>query len=472
MCAIIGALIWDKTPLGVSAANRVIDHIGSASFARGRDGWGYTVREAPHSGQPCGFERKSVRRATDWEHGGEYFDPFRLLEAGVLIGNFRAEPTTEYVAHKRYEDQQPYRCGKWSIVHNGTVANDADLRTNLLKTRIDSAAIAEVLAGLTYREELGGNTVEALSCTFRDTVAVLKGSYAILAAHDDHPGLVFAACNYRPIWFAQGDRSVFFASSRSYFPDALVPQMLEPYSCWAFTSDGRQRLDTAPAQGARALVVCSGGMDSVVAAVAAQRQGYAVELVHFRYGSRAEGPEVQAIHAVAKHLDVRLHVLPMAIYDPADSPLLRHDSDIAGGEAGAEFAHEWVPARNLVMLALATAFAEAKGFDTIVLGNNLEEAGAYPDNEPEFIDRFNDLLPFAVGDGKRVRVIMPVGNLMKHEIVSLGHELGAPLHLTWSCYRAGPLHCGTCGPCFMRRTAFDINGLPEVIEYQSKGTGA
>lgn len=60
---------------------------------------------------------------------------------------------------------------------------------------------------------------------------------------------------------------------------------------------------------------------------------------------------------------------------------------------------------------------------------------------------------------------MPVGNMMKHEIVQLGHQLGAPLDKTWSCYRAGELHCGTCGPCYMRRKAFKINGLPEVIRY-------
>ena len=121
------------------------------------------------------------------------------------------------------------------------------------------------------------------------------------------------------------------------------------------------------------------------------------------------------------------------------------------------------------MLSLATAYAEAKGYDKLILGNNLEEAGAYPDNEPEFIARFNDLLPFAIGDGKRLQVLMPVGNLMKHEIVALGHRLGAPMHLTWSCYRNGPVHCGTCGPCYMRRKAFEINKLPEVIPYANEG---
>jgi 7-cyano-7-deazaguanine synthase len=218
----------------------------------------------------------------------------------------------------------------------------------------------------------------------------------------------------------------------------------------------------------RALVVCSGGLDSVVAATKLVREGHDVELIHFMYGSRAEGREQAAVVAVGEALGVPVRFHAISAYQPEDSPLLRADSTIAGGEEGAEFAHEWVPARNLLMLATATALAEARGFQLVALGNNLEEAGAYPDNEPEFIDRFNDLLPFAVGDGKRVRVVMPVGNMMKHEIVALGHELKAPLHLTWSCYRTGPVHCGRCGPCYMRSTAFHINGLPEVIEYASK----
>jgi len=67
-----------------------------------------------------------------------------------------------------------------------------------------------------------------------------------------------------------------------------------------------------------------------------------------------------------------------------------------------------------------------------------------------------------------MRVVMPVGNLMKHEIVALGEQLGAPMGLTWSCYRSGPVHCGTCGPCFMRRTAYTINELPDPLQYAKK----
>jgi 7-cyano-7-deazaguanine synthase len=463
MCAIIGALLWRVTPVHLHEGNRIVNHIGNASFARGRDGWGYYVNEGFDQ-----FQNKSIIRSKNWSNQAKIFSEENTQAAVTMIGNFRAEPTTEYVVNKRKHDQQPYGLNGWNVVHNGTIANDKELRTRSYPTNIDSAAIVEQLVAVG-----GGNVYDHdyARTVFQRVISKLKGSYAILATHDDFPDLILVACNYRPIWFIEQESGVFFASSHHYFPKEFIPQMIPPYSMWAFSPDRIDRLDKEPAKNRKALVICSGGMDSVVAATSVINDGYQVELVHFRYGSRAEGPEVTAIKTVAEHLGVPLHFIPMNIYDPKDSPLLRSDSTIAGGEAGAEFAHEWVPARNLVMLAIATAFAEAKGFDTIVLGNNLEEAGAYPDNEPEFIERFNDLLPFAVGDGKHIRVIMPVGNLMKHEIVALGHKLLAPLHLTWSCYRAGEIHCGTCGPCFMRRTAFEINGLPEVIQYASNSRG-
>lgn len=460
MCSIFGAVLHVSSPSAVSRANKALDYIMQRSQQRGRDGWGYHVGEHRHMGGTNNYERRSVLRNDSWPDI-EFFNPFSVLESGHMIGNMRAEPTTEFVEQKRDYDQQPYRLGKWTIVHNGTIANDKALRTDRLTTTIDSAAIVELLAELDMEVE----SFSAIANHFRDSIQKLKGSYAILATHDDHRDIVFAACNYRPIWFASDVSGTYFASARDYFPEQMTPQMVEPYSCWAFQGGARYRLDDPVTDRGRALVVCSGGMDSVVAATQMVRDGVETHLLHFQYGSRAEGPEHAAIMAVAAQLGTPLHIVPMGIYNEKDSPLLQADSEIAGGEAGAEFAHEWVPARNLVMLSLATAYAEANGFQTIVLGNNLEEAGAYPDNEPEFINRFNDLLPFAVGDGKRVRVVMPVGNLMKHEIVALGERLGAPMGATWSCYRSGPTHCGTCGPCFMRRTAYNINGLKDPLQY-------
>jgi len=467
MCAIFGAAIWYPEFSHLSKANFWLNEICSASMERGRDGRGWIVNSIQSEiGGGSSWVFREPERKTEWRSEPVLFFK-RGLDKASCIGNLRAEPTTEYVVDKKPTDQQPYCFGPWAIVHNGTIANDKELRTNELETSIDSAAIVELLA----QEEMRNCLPDAVGAYFAKCIAKLKGSYAILATHDDHPDMILAAANYRPIWFSWKPQAVFFASARHYFPSSHVSQMLEPYSVWLFNKDGRFRLDRPKvSNNQKALVICSGGLDSTVAASWAKAEGYQVELLHFRYGSRAEGPEVKAVHDIAEAFDVPLHMMPLPIYKPEDSPLLRADSAIAGGEQGAEFAYEWVPARNLVMLSIATALAEAGGFETLVLGNNLEEAGAYPDNEPEFIARFNDVLPFAVADGKRVRVVMPVGNLMKHEIVALGHKLGAPLDKTWSCYRAGEQHCGTCGPCFMRRTAFEINGLPEVITYEKERT--
>ena len=382
------------------------------------------------------------------------------IDFRFLVGNCRAEPTTEWVKDKSTNDQQPYECGDWVIVHNGTVANDKELRTGELPTTFDSAAIAEFL--------------HANRCVNLDSLLeVIKGSYAILA-FNKRSFTFHVACNYRPIWMSFVHGNVYFGSNRDFVPRGKIgraPEMFGPYKYGIFGADGHcfatRSLRALPLKN-KTLVVCSSGLDSTVAAQVCKNRGDDVTLIHFRYGSRAEGPELRAIHEIAAHLQVPLVVKPIPIYSQEDSNLLNPVCDIAGGEAGAEYAHEWVPARNLVMLAIATAYAEAKGFNKIVLGNNLEEAGAYPDNEPEFIDRFNDILPFAVGDGKIVEVEMPVGNMMKHEIVALGLKEKAPLHLTWSCYKNGSLHCGLCGPCYMRRKAFEINDAEEVIEYASE----
>ena len=461
MCAIIGAAIDPRGPSSTSLAQAYLSEVWHRSHERGRDGRGYhrvTARGTTvgHASvlRHCRGRRIDVTPVVAETHGPQ-----------SIIGNLRAEPTTEFVRDKHLYDQQPYVTKSWAVVHNGTIANDKELRTHELPTTIDSAAIAEVLGDVQGFPD------------FVDAIQKLKGSYAILAAHHAEPGRVYVAANYRPIWYVQTLVGVFFASARDYFPDHFqgmgnAPQMLPPYTAALFTPEGLQKhrsLYTQPTIGDRALVVCSGGLDSVVSATYAKKVMNAdVHLIHFKYGSRAEGPEVEAVRAVAKYLECELTIMPLPVYSKGDSHLLDPDSAVAGGEAGAEFAHEWVPARNLLLLSVATAFAEAKGIDTLVLGNNLEEAGAYPDNEPEFIARFNDLLPFAVADGKRMQVLMPVGNLMKHEIVALGESLDAPMHLTWSCYRAGKLHCGKCGPCFMRRKAFEINGLNEVISYEDK----
>ncbi|MEM3516084.1 MAG: 7-cyano-7-deazaguanine synthase, partial [Saccharolobus sp.] len=198
--------------------------------------------------------------------------------------------------------------------------------------------------------------------------------------------------------------------------------------------------------------------------------GNDVVLLHFNYRHKAEEREREAVRKIAEYLQVPLIEIDTDLFKMiGHSTLIKGGGDIVkdrSGEEGAEFAHEWVPARNLIFLSVAIAIAESNGFDAVASGINLEEAGAYPDNEMEFIRLLNKLSPYATGPNKKVEVLMPVGNLVKHEIVKLGYEIGAPLHLTWSCYEGGQKHCGKCGPCYMRKMAYKINGLKDPIAYE------
>lgn len=459
MCSIFGSITRPST-----LANMHMNNLIRRSHERGRDGRGFLVQTASSS-----YMFKSIRRATGDEWNSYDFYTINKTETQTVIGNTRAEPTTEYVHEKHMDDQQPYSLTEWTIVHNGTIANDVDLRSEQFASypsQIDSAAIVEQLEA-----HAGGNTHQEVYLGFQAIIRKLKGSFAILATHNSFPGVIFFACNYRPIWHTYNMSDVYIGSTEDSLPNNFPKKMVAPYSTGYITPEivhiDAGNLYPKRELNNRVLVVCSGGMDSVVAAAALKYEGYNIELLHFQYGCRAQSPEYKAVTDAANALQCKVHFMSLPIYDPSDSPLLRADSKIAGGEVGAEFAHEWVPARNLVMLSIAVAIAEAKGFHYVGLGNNLEEAGAYPDNEPEFINRLNTALPFAVGDGKRVKIIMPVGNLMKHEIVDLGVRVGAPMKSTWSCYKSGEKHCGKCGPCHMRRVAFQINGLKDPMEYES-----
>ena len=175
-----------------------------------------------------------------------------------------------------------------------------------------------------------------------------------------------------------------------------------------------------------------------------------------------------AVTAIAEHLGCETIFVDMAdLFGNVigGSPLTNTGDTIADGEAGAEYAFEWVPARNLIMLSVATGIAEAHGFGTLALGNNMEEAGAYPDNEQEFIRLLNDVMPYATADSKRVNIEMPVGAFVKHEIVKYGNEVNAPIGLSWSCYNDGEVHCGKCGPCYMRRHAHEMHNLVDPTQY-------
>lgn len=454
-CAIFGA-IKDESA-GAYAANA-----WALSVERGRDAWG--IEHLTQPGEP-------VTRWSSMAHVEPGF-----TAAGTYIGNRRAEPTTEWVHAKTDKDTQPFHTpGGWVIAHNGTIANDRDIIAALRErrgffepeTRIDTIAVGVALDVLSVEDNSRPNAVLR-------AVEMLKGSFALLMVHVDDPGTIWYAVNYKPAFVTDTPHGTYITSQAHYVPHEDIrdpqPVAIPPYTFGRITrAKGLEVLQTLyKPQGSRTLVVCSGGLDSTVAATEFVRRGDEVTLLHLRYGCKAEDREVRAVEEIAERLGCEVVVLTTSFFkDAAPSSLTDDDAEIVtgfGGADGAEYGHEWVPARNTVMMSLAAAYAEAYEYDRIVLGNNLEESGGgYPDNEQEFINRWNDLLPFAVKPYANITIEQPLGSLMKHEIVAKGLELDAPMELTWSCYSGGDTHCGTCGPCFMRKTAFQMNNATDPV---------
>ncbi len=462
MCSINGCLLFrcERTQESLLKIESKLRSLITAGEDRGRDSYGIvTFSEGK---EPNVFKRLGKPSSSIDEWDG-HFSP----STTIVINNNRAEPTPEYISEKTERDIQPFG-DNIVITHNGVVANDLELAAEYSldpSSKIDSAVIPPLL------EICWDGSVQNLKQILLEK---LVGSYALGIVDSRRPTDLFLACNYKPL-FIEYDRKnevLFFSSLDDYFRntnifDSNPVREISPYS--------RVRLDTEkhleevslwksnPKRDKRALVISSGGLDSTVAAKMMIDKGYDVTLLHVRYHHRAQAKEDEAAKNIANALGVGIIFFDTDLFKKiGHSSLLdtsREISTIREGRSGAEFAHEWVPARNLIFLSIATAIAESSGYGVIATGINLEEAGAYPDNEMVFNSKFSRVLPHATQVQRRVLIEMPVGNLMKHEIVRVGLMINAPLQLTWSCYEAGEKPCGMCGPCFMRRKAFEINSV-------------
>ncbi len=224
----------------------------------------------------------------------------------------------------------------------------------------------------------------------------------------------------------------------------------------------------------RAVCVCSGGIDSTVAATIASRAGYDLYILHVSYGQRAETRERAAVKEIAAYLNAReLKYVELGfLKELGGSALTDPGTAVPIGEEVHLDRYEtpptWVPCRNLVFLSIASAYAEAIRAESIFVGFNAEEAKSYPDNSREFVNRYNLVLPKAVAYSSRPpRVLAPLVDMQKPEIIKKGIEVKAPLELTYSCYIGGDKHCGSCESCLHRRRGFQMAGVTDPTEYVS-----
>jgi 7-cyano-7-deazaguanine synthase len=123
-----------------------------------------------------------------------------------------------------------------------------------------------------------------------------------------------------------------------------------------------------------------------------------------------------------------------------------------------------VPNRNMIMLAVAIGHAVSLKFDSVAFGAHAGDHAIYPDCRPVFASAMDVVAQLC--DWQAIRLLRPFIGYSKADIVRIGHELGVPMQLTWSCYKGGDLHCGKCGTCVERREAFQLAGVSDLTQYE------
>ena len=224
----------------------------------------------------------------------------------------------------------------------------------------------------------------------------------------------------------------------------------------------------------KAVVLLSGGLDSTTVLAYALSKGYDAIPLTIGYGQR-HSRELDSARSVVRHYRLRDHViLDLDLGFLRTSALTSKRVDVPYRSSldgiGEDIPVTYVPARNILMLSIAAGLCETEGGDAIFIGANAVDYSGYPDCRPEFFRAYEEVLRVGTKagvEGRPIRIEAPILRMTKAEIVKLGTELKAPLHLTWSCYRGGERACGHCDSCLLRLKGFKDNGLQDPIIYEA-----
>lgn len=222
--------------------------------------------------------------------------------------------------------------------------------------------------------------------------------------------------------------------------------------------------------GTEAVVLLSGGLDSMVAAALARERGFALNALTIDYNQRHRR-EIEAAREIARHLGARRHVvLPLDLRRFGGSALTDDIAVPKDGVDPADIPITYVPARNLIFLSLTLGWAEAVGAHDIFIGVNALDYSGYPDCRPEFIASFTETARLGTKEGAEGRpfsIHAPLQHWGKARIAEEAHRLGLDPAMSWSCYDPTPegLACGLCDSCRLRRAGFAQAGLEDATRY-------
>ena len=220
-----------------------------------------------------------------------------------------------------------------------------------------------------------------------------------------------------------------------------------------------------------AVVLLSGGMDSLVCAAIAATTHKRLAFLHLNYGQKTSVKELECFQKISDHYHIPAEsrkVIQMDFLKQISGSSLTDDRITVKTYDGDESSipSSYVPFRNSIILSLAVSWAESLGAKELYIGANFEDSPGYPDCRPEYYKAFNELVRLGTKDGN-IHVHTPVIHMKKSEIVTEGLKLKAPFELSWSCYARSDKACGVCDSCALRLRGFREANTPDPITYQN-----
>ena len=211
----------------------------------------------------------------------------------------------------------------------------------------------------------------------------------------------------------------------------------------------------------KSLILLSGGLDSLVS-LGLKKEELNTELaLTFDYGQKSAQDEITASSKICKYYNIKHKIIKLDFLKEITNTSLVSDKELPKG-VQENSAAVWVPNRNGLFLNIAGSFADSYGYDYILIGANKEESETFPDNTKEFIDRINAEFEYATT--VKPKVIAPLINYVKNDIVRLALLNNIPLEMTMSCYKGGEKHCGECESCTRLKKALEFNNAESYLK--------
>lgn len=221
----------------------------------------------------------------------------------------------------------------------------------------------------------------------------------------------------------------------------------------------------------KAVILLSGGMDSLVTTGIAAEEGFELAAMHVNYGQRTSRKELDCFRLICDHYSItgRLEIDAGYLASIGGSSLTDFSMPVSGADLqGTDIPTSYVPFRNAGFLSMAVSWAEVIGAEKIFIGAVEEDSSGYPDCRQVFYDAFNTVIRFGTKPGTSIRIETPLIAMQKCEIVQRGMELGAPFAYSWSCYKNEGKACGVCDSCARRLRAFELTGVRDPIDYEER----